>query len=58
MNEPVRIDCASSADRDTLAVILMKNGNTVRQRREKRGNSNSYTWFVEFWRDGGCSSSR
>lgn len=58
MNEPVRIDCASPADRDMLVTILAKNGYTVRQGREKRGKSSVYTWFVEYWRDGGCSRSR
>lgn len=50
MNETVKIDCASAADRDALVCILAKNGYTVRIGREKRGKSNSYTYFVEFWR--------
>lgn len=58
MSEKSRVDCYSAADREALAVILVKNGYTVRQGREKRGKSSMYTWFIEFWRDGGCSSSR
>lgn len=51
MNDRQKIDCASPADRDTLIVILARNGYTVRHGREKRGASKQYTYFVEFWRD-------
>lgn len=56
MNDRQKIDCASPADRDTLIVILARNGYTVRHGvrhgREKRGASKQYTNFVEFWREG------
>lgn len=59
MNDRQKIDCASPADRDTLIVILARNGYTVRHGREKRGASKQYTYFVEFWREGSqCSSSQ
>lgn len=49
MDEKVKIDCSTQADRDTLVSILARNGYTVRQGREKRGKTNSYTHFVEYW---------
>ena len=52
MTERVKIDCDQQADRDTMVTILARNGYTVRQGREKRGSSNSYTYYVEFWREG------
>lgn len=52
MNDRQKIDCASPADRDTLIVILARNGYTVRHGREKRGASKQCTYFVEFWREG------
>lgn len=44
-----KIDCASSVDRDALVSILARNGYTVRQGREKRGNAKTYVYFVEYW---------
>lgn len=49
MDNKKKIDCASAADRDTLVAILARNGYTVRQGREKRGKTNAYTYFVEYW---------
>lgn len=51
MTNRIKIDCAKESDRDTLVSILARNGYTVRQCREKRGKSNSYTHYVEFWKE-------
>lgn len=53
MDERRKIDCVSAADRDTLVMILARNGYAVRQPKEKRGTSKSYTYFVEYWKEGG-----
>ena len=37
-----------SDDRDTFATILIRNGYTVRQGREKTGNK--YLHYIEYWR--------
>lgn len=50
MNEHLFIECAKSADREILAVILVKNGYTVRERREKKGKSNTYVYYIEYWK--------
>lgn len=50
--ERQRIICAKPADRDQLVTILARNDYTVRQAREKKTSSSSYTYFVEFWREG------
>ncbi len=52
MNDRVRIDCIAATDRDALVAILARNGYTVRQCKEKRGKSNNYTHYVEFWKEG------
>jgi len=52
MDERRKIDCASAADRDVLVTILARNGYTVRQGREKRTKANTYTYFVEYWKEG------
>lgn len=52
MEGRIKIDCASAGDRDTLVTILARNGYTVRQGREKRTKGNSYTYFVEYWKEG------
>lgn len=49
MDNKKKIDCASAPDRDTLVAILARNGYTVRQGSEKRGKTNAYTYFVEYW---------
>ncbi len=49
MEEKKKIDCAGAPDRDALVAILARNGYTVRQGKEKRGKSNTYTYFVEYW---------
>jgi len=48
--EPQKIDCELKADREALAVILAKNGYTVRIGKEQRGKTSKYTYFVEYWR--------
>lgn len=52
MNERQKIDCAKEEDRKVLVAILAQNGYTVRWGREKRGSSNAYTHFVEYWKEG------
>lgn len=52
MTERSKIDCAKEADRDALVTILARNGYTVRQGREKRGKSSSYTYYIEYWKEG------
>lgn len=52
MDNTKKIDCAAAADRDILVAILARNGYTVRQGREKRGKTNTYTYFVEYWGNG------
>ena len=47
----VLIECAKEADRDTLVVILARNGYTVRQVKKKVGTSNRNTFYVEFWKE-------
>lgn len=47
----IKIDCASTTDRDLLVAILARNGYTVRQGREKRGKGNAYTHFIEYWKE-------
>lgn len=52
MTDRLKIDCTKEADRDTLVAILARNGYTVRQGKEKRGKSNAYTHFIEYWKEG------
>ena len=46
-----KIDCDNKADRAELARILAEQGYTVRIGREKRGKSNAYTYYVEYWKE-------
>lgn len=39
-------------DRLTIAKILVDNGYTVRQAREKRGKSNAFDYLIEYWPNG------
>ena len=39
-------------DRLTVAKILVDNGYTVRQAREKRGKTNTYDYLIEYWPNG------
>lgn len=48
----LKIDCSRESDRDTLVMILARNGYTVRHGKEKRGKGNTYTHFVECWKEG------
>jgi len=41
---------AKPDDRETIIVILARNGYTVRQGKEK-GNTGKMVCFVEYWRD-------
>lgn len=48
----MRIVIASPADRDDMAVILVRNGYTVRQGRQpKQGSKTAKESYVEFWRE-------
>lgn len=51
MNDRQRIEFAKEADRDALAMILVRNGYAVKRCREKRGKSSDYTYFIEYWRE-------
>ena len=53
MDERRKIDCVPAAARATLVMILARNGYAVRQAKEKRGTSKSYTYFVEYRKEGG-----
>lgn len=45
------IECGRETDRDTLAVILVRNEYTVRHHRKKKGNSNGYIHYIEYWKE-------
>lgn len=49
--ERYTIECANAADRDTLAMILIRNEYTVRHVRRKVGKSNSYTHYIQYWKE-------
>lgn len=51
MAERQMIECASAQDMETLAVILVKNGYSVRIRRIKKESGSAYRWYVEYWRE-------
>lgn len=46
-----RIECPKEQDRDALATILFRCGYTVRRVREKKGNGNTYIYYVEYWKE-------
>lgn len=52
MEDHRKIDCYSKPDRAELVRILAEQGYTVRIGREKRGKSNAYTYYVEYWKEG------
>lgn len=43
----MKIRCSNAADRDSLVVILTRNGYTVRQGKEKAAREKAYTHYVE-----------
>ena len=43
----MKIKVSKQDDRDTLCVILCRNGYTVRQAKEKNPGSSSYQYYVE-----------
>ena len=47
----MKLKCASSADRDTLVVILARNGYTVRQVKEKKPGESRTSYYVEVVED-------
>lgn len=49
MDDHLLIECAKEADRDMLAMILIRNGYTVKRTRKKDGNK--YINYIEFWRE-------
>lgn len=49
--EKVKIYVSLPQDRDAMVTILARNGYTVRQGKEKKGNSRTYEKYVEFWQD-------
>ena len=48
-NLPQRAKISKPEDRDLVAAILVKEGYTVRQTREKIGKDTKWTYYVEFW---------
>jgi len=48
----VKIKVAKAEDRDTMVVILARNGYTVRQGKEKKTGEKTFTYFVEVVENG------
>lgn len=48
----MKIKVAKAEDRDTMIVILARNGYTVRQGKEKRAGEKTITYYVEVIEDG------
>lgn len=55
MPERQKIVIETKQDRETVALILARNGYTVRLCRTKSGKSNNYTYYVEYWKEGGAA---
>lgn len=55
MEEWDRIEIGERSDRETVAVILIRNGYTVRIVRQRRvgQGSKTYRYFVEYRKEGG-----
>lgn len=51
-----KIYCEAPADRDALVTILAKNGYTVRIGKEQKTKNSRYTYYIEYWREGRCST--
>lgn len=43
----MKILVSKAEDRDTMVVILVRNGYTVRQAKEKKPGDKTYSYFVE-----------
>lgn len=43
----MKIEIAKEEDRLTVAAILVKNGYTVRQSKQREGTKNKYTHYIE-----------
>lgn len=52
MNERIQIECAEKSDREALALILVRNGYTVRWCKAKKPGGNGYTHYIEYWKGG------
>lgn len=48
----MKIKVAKTEDRDTMSVILARNGYTVRQGKEKWAGEKTFTHYVEVIEDG------
>ena len=48
----MKIKVAKAEDRDTMVVILARNGYTVRQSKEKRNGEKTFIHYVEVIEDG------
>lgn len=48
----MKIAVSRAEDRDTMVVILARNGYTVRQIRQKKTGEKAYTYFVEVVENG------
>ena len=51
MEERQIIKIDNAADRDTLAMILVRNDYAVRHVRQKIGKSNAYTHYIQYWKE-------
>ena len=49
--EKVKVYVSLPQDLDAMVTILARNGYTVRQGREKKGNTRTYEKYVEFWKE-------
>lgn len=52
MEDRAMIECAAPADRDALAVILVRNGYTVRVVKKKSPTGSRTISYVEYWKGG------
>ena len=53
------LDIEKAADRDTVTVILARNGYTVRHgKRKKNATGTASIYYVEYWREDGNGTSK
>ncbi|MEG1758257.1 MAG: hypothetical protein RR235_07350 [Oscillospiraceae bacterium] len=51
----IKLYIDKAQDRETVACILIRNGYTVKQSKEKSAGSKSFIWYLEFAKDGETS---
>lgn len=47
--QTIKID--KEADRDTVAMILVRNDYCVQHIKQKIGKSNAYTHYIQYWKE-------